>query len=85
MEYLSFCERIRILSDKFACSATSWGRSDKRNKQVGGHPKSRHLNWCAVDIVLDDEADKFRFTELAKTLGLRVVDEQDHLHIQPEV
>jgi hypothetical protein len=36
----------------------------------------------AVDVVLDDGADRLLFIDDAKRLLLKVVDEDDHLHLE---
>ena len=64
-------------------SVTSWFRSAKRNAQVGGHPKSKHLVGLGLDIVLDDPKDKPKMVETLRAIGLSALDEGDHLHIQP--
>ena len=66
----------------FPASITSWYRSPKRNKRVGGAASSMHLLGLAVDVVLDSREDVNSFTLLAKRMGLWVLDEQDHIHIQ---
>lgn len=85
MKFREFCSIIRTLQRRFGFSVTSWFRSPKRNKAKGGHPKSKHLRGLAVDAVLDDmkdEKQKAELTAAARAMGLGVVDEGDHLHIQ---
>ena len=38
---------------RFGGSAISWGRSELRNEKVGGHDRSLHITWEAVDVVFD--------------------------------
>lgn len=79
---MRFEDKIRCLALLFRLSVTSWLRSRKHNAQVGGVDDSRHLLGLAVDIVLDDMNERFSLQEKAKQLGLQVIIEGDHLHVQ---
>lgn len=59
---------------------TSWWRSRRDNARVGGHPNSQHLTGLAVDVLNDAAGDAF--AQLARAVGLVVVDEGDHYHVQ---
>jgi uncharacterized protein YcbK (DUF882 family) len=83
MTALEFAARVLQLAVAVRLSVTSWIRSPRRNQQVGGVAGSRHLDGCAVDVVLDDPADRPALQRLADRLGLRVLDEADHLHLEP--
>lgn len=66
-------------------SATSWGRSAKRNQAVGGVPFSAHRFWLGCDLVYDDPVlEKGERIILAQRLGLKLIAEGDHDHLQPE-
>lgn len=86
---LDFAQKVIALCFEFGGSITSWGRTQKRNKAVGGHIDSWHMNWLGIDMVLDDMGDVTvdKFTKKAKRMGIRVVDErkskEPHLHLQP--
>ena len=82
MNPLHFHECLITLSTRFAFSQTSGYRTAKRNAAVGGVPDSRHRLWLACDVVLDDALDQGAFILEAERMGLKVLDEQDHLHIQ---
>jgi len=82
MTLSAFVQNILTLTTLFKGSVTSWFRSKERNKQVGGHSRSLHLCGLAVDIVLDDDTLKHEFFKMCVRLGLRVVDEGDHYHVQ---
>lgn len=85
MTFREFCSCIRTLQKRFGFSVTSWFRSPKRNKAKGGMSTSKHLKGLAVDAVLDNMQDtnaKAELTAAARAMGLGVVDEGDHLHIQ---
>ena len=67
-------------------SITSWLRTPARNRIVGGVHNSRHLDALAMDVapdpggfVLSREA---RY-EIAAGLGVRLIIEGDHDHLQP--
>ena len=51
-------------------SIVSWGRTEKRNKMVGGHPKSRHKLFLAVDIICDDREHRDSLFKAAYKAGL---------------
>jgi hypothetical protein len=82
LDPLTFAAIVYDLSAIWEISVTSWGRTAKRNRAVGGHPRSKHLTWLAADIALDTPGDaKLIIAHLAKR-GLACIDEGDHLHIQ---
>ena len=60
----------------------AWGRTEKRNAAVDGHPASRHMVWMAVDVVLDEPEEHHRLMEDAMALGLKAINEGNHIHIQ---
>lgn len=53
---MQLAQQIWLMGDTFNYSVTSWGRTQKRNAQVGGSKTSQHLIWGAFDIVPDDFA-----------------------------
>lgn len=66
-------------------SITSWGRTTLRNKAVGGVPGSSHRFWRGADVVYDSTdvwKDPNRI-EYARRLGLKIIAEGDHDHLQP--
>lgn len=85
MNAVDFAHNLITLGLRFRISVTSWGRTTARNKAVGGAGTSRHLDWCGADVVLDihDAAQKQQLTVAAAKLGLKVIDEKDHIHLQP--
>ena len=82
MQLHNFILTLFQLRGLFPFSVTSWIRSEKRNKEVGGLATSYHLSGLAVDIILDNPADKARFIKAAKRLGLDAIDEGDHVHVE---
>jgi uncharacterized protein YcbK (DUF882 family) len=82
-DIFSFIQTILCLGLRFRFSVTSWLRSQERNKAVGGSRDSNHMTALAVDVVLDGGEDTISFKLQANKLGLKVLDEGDHLHLQP--
>jgi len=78
-----FAAHILTLCRRHHASVTSWIRSPNRNTLVGGRPNSYHLTGCAVDLILDENANHAHFLADAQMLDLEVIDEGDHLHIEP--
>lgn len=65
-------------------SVTSWRRTEDHNRKVGGVPDSPHLQGLAVDVVYDLPAvDATSRGDLARQLGLALIIEHDHDHLQP--
>jgi len=81
-DMLEFVFIILHVAVTYKFSVTSWIRTPKRNKHVGGHPHSKHLLGLAVDIVPDDPDDKAIIMLTFRKLGLMVLDEGDHIHVQ---
>jgi len=57
---------------------TSWWRSPSKNTEVGGVSNSLHMIGLAWDVVPVTEEN----TAKLQRLGLRVINEGDHLHAQ---
>jgi hypothetical protein len=82
-ETMRFEDKIRCLAVLYDFSVTSWIRTRKHNKFIGGVTDSRHLLGLAVDVVLDEmEREVGPFTVSSKQLGLQVILEGDHIHLQ---
>lgn len=64
-------------------SVTSWWRSPARNVQVGGHRRSRHLTGLAVDVVYKPYERPAGVEVHAHALGLWLLAEGDHDHLEP--
>lgn len=80
--YVGFCVLIRELAHRHNVSVTSWWRTEKRNADVGGLVNSRHLDGVGADAVPDPGEDRDAVIASARALGLQVVDEGDHLHLE---
>jgi len=84
MTPLEFAEALMAYCAWSRGSVTSWGRSPERNAQVGGHPYSLHQIWLGADVgyhpnpkPAEDVARR-----MASRLGIRLVREGDHDHLQ---
>lgn len=82
-DIFSFVQVLLCLALRFRFSVTSWIRSESRNAAVGGSHDSNHMTALAVDVVLDSGEDVISFKLQANKLGLKALDEGDHLHLQP--
>ena len=78
-----FTDAVYVLGLKHGASVTSWFRSDKHNTVVGGVPHSAHHFGLGCDFVYDTPPDAMLLGEDAKRLGLKLIREGDHDHLQP--
>ena len=83
MTVAMFAELVAGYCWYFHGSVTSWGRTAKRNAVVGGVEASAHQFFRAVDIVYDELPDLAFRRGVAERLGLLLLDEGDHDHLQP--
>lgn len=70
------------LAGQFGLTPTSILRSPQHNADVGGVPNSFHLTGQAADWVVPP-SQKPQFVAQAKQMGYQVIDEGDHVHIEP--
>ena len=65
-------------------SVTSWGRSSERNATVGGHKDSYHQTWLAADVGYhpNPKPPLAQARKRASQLGLKLIREGDHDHLQ---
>jgi len=64
-------------------SETQGYRTGAHNVKVGGVAHSPHRFGFGDDVVYDDDAPVLDRVETARRLGLRLVPEADHDHLQP--
>jgi hypothetical protein len=67
----------------FGASETSGFRTHARNQALKGVAHSPHLVGFAVDVVYDAALSAQERAEWARRLGLLLVLESDHDHLQP--
>ena len=78
-----FAAQIESVRARYGGSIISWGRSEKHNKEVGGHEDSFHLIGLAVDIFFDTQKGIQQATKLFRRLGLWTKKNGDlTLHVQ---
>ena len=84
MTPLDFAQAVMTYCAWSRGSVTSWGRSPERNVQVGGHVDSSHLLWLGADVGYrpNPTPPKAQAQRRAKRLGMRLVRESDHDHLQ---
>jgi murein endopeptidase len=83
MSYAEFAEAVAQYCRLTGASVTSWWRTPSRNRQVGGVPHSAHLVGLAVDVVYDAPPPQTERQNWARRLGLKLIAENDHDHLQP--
>lgn len=83
MNILDIASAIIFLCFKHDGSVSSWGRTVKHNKDVGGVANSYHLMWLGCDVILDVPGKNLVFEGDAKNVGLVALWENDHYHLQP--
>lgn len=82
--YPFFMDAINSSVAPGTVTASSWWRSREENAQVRGDPHSQHLLGLALDVVRTG-AEPVLVDEMIRKLrglGLTVVDEGDHIHVQ---
>jgi len=85
MTPLDFAAVLMAYCTSTRASVTSWGRSPERNASVGGHTHSYHQVWLGGDVGYAPNPTPPLATarKRASQLGLRLVREGDHDHLQP--
>jgi len=78
-----FQDRLIVFALVTGASTTSTGRTKQHNQIVGGVEHSAHRAWVAADVVYDSDAGRDGALEWARRLGLRLIREGDHDHLQP--
>lgn len=78
-----FLDALRSCCARFGASVTSYGRTPLHNDAVGGVPGSAHQFWLAADVVYDAFVPEPARRLVGTRLGLRVIVEPDHDHLQP--
>jgi hypothetical protein len=79
----TFAEAVAEFAQKFGGSCTSWGRTAVHNTSVGGVHGSPHVSWLGADLVYDTPAPLADREAAAHALGLQLIAEATHDHLQP--
>lgn len=78
-----FAEAVFTHCAQLGGSITSWTRSGAHNAAVGGVSQSAHLYGLAADVVYDTPPSFAIALDTALRLGLLLLRESDHDHLQP--
>lgn len=73
---------IQGLAGQYGGQVTSLQRTPERNARVGGVPNSQHIPGTAGDVVFRDPQAKAAYMQAARSAGLEVIDEGDHVHAE---
>lgn len=79
-----FFDAVRSFCYATRSSVSSYGRTKTHNALVGGVKYSAHRVWLGADVLYDNGGPPDDAAEIAARLGLRIVREGDHDHLQPE-
>lgn len=82
----AFCEAVAEIGRRHGGSITSWGRTDKHAKTVGGFAGDPHTWWVGADMIYDNGPPQLELIRAeARGLGLKVLREtgKAHDHYQP--
>ncbi len=79
-----FLDAKMALSASFRFRETSGFRCREWNADplIGGAKTSQHQYWLGADIVLWPGENAQAFMKQARRMGVRAVDEGDHIHLQ---
>ena len=78
-----FLDAMMQLASRHRFRETSGYRHPLANVRVGGKPFSAHQYWLGRDIILEPGESLEGTKESTRRLGLLLIDEGDHLHVQP--
>ncbi len=81
----AFADAARAYCARMRGSVSSWGRTPEHNGRVGGALESAHTYWLGADVVYDPwpRPDAAKGQAAAARLGLTLLREGDHDHLQP--
>ena len=84
MDIAGFIMPVITLRAKHPFSVSSWGRTVKHNKEVGGVDGSDHLLWLGLDAILEPMEKNVEFEKDCDRVGLVALFEIDHYHLRPK-
>ncbi len=81
----AFADAVRAYCARMRGSVTSWIRTPEHNALVGGALESAHLYQLGADVVYEPapRPDEAKGKAAAARLGLTLIREGDHDHLQP--
>lgn len=77
---ISLVNNVKEACTLFGGSATSFGRSEKQNNNVGGSKTSWHRDWLAIDVYIDSATNVRPFMEYLQHKNFRVLFTGGKLH-----
>jgi hypothetical protein len=77
-----FATAAREYCQTLGGSVTSWGRTPQHSIAVGGFADDPHTRWTGADVVYDTLPPLAQATAVAARLGLQVIREPSHDHLQ---
>jgi len=81
-QLVAFVARIQwVMRRNPGARATSWWRSETKNREVGGSPVSQHLVGLGADFVVHF-GSRIQFVNDLRAAGLVPVEELNHVHVQ---
>ena len=88
MTFDAFCSAVVLWCYAYGGSVTRWGSTGVHNAAVGGVPGSPHRFFMGVDVVygkggLDGAPNAIVASQRARAMGLALIVEADHHHLQP--
>ncbi len=83
MTPIEFLLALMQLYSKFPFSETGGQRTVQRNLDVDGTANSPHLHWVGRDVIFEKKPTRSELVETARRIGLTIIPERDHHHIQP--
>jgi hypothetical protein len=78
-----FHDLLRAYMAAVGGRTASYGRDPENNAAVGGVKHSGHIVWLAADVKYTTPLPLEERREWAERLGLKLLEEQDHDHLQP--
>jgi len=83
MDVVKFALAVMTYAMRTQASVTSWGRTPRRQAELDPSVKfSPHVYWVGADVVYDG-GQAYDYEEIAVRLGLKLIHEADHDHLQP--
>ena len=83
MNPAEFYLRVIMFCQVLGASTTSTFRTRRHNQDVGGVAHSAHLLGLGADVTYDGTPDEMERRDWAERLGLKLLVEGDHDHLQP--
>jgi len=83
MDPVQFLLALMQLYAKHPFSELSGQRTPRYNTDVDGVANSPHLYWVGRDVAFEHQVKRPELIEAGRRLGLTIIPERDHHHVQP--